>query len=178
MIRAIYSSSSLIAALAMATCLQGCHPIPTEKTQAYTVSAKKHYTRLEKLNKLGVGVVELGQTLRLILPNDSFFKGTTTEVKPWRKKTLKAIAALVQSYPNSPVTVSGYTDNIYPRKERVHRSLLTAQAITAYLWNHGESMHRVTLKAQATKHSVSSNGSPDGQADNRRVEIYIGLAKG
>ena len=130
--------------------------------------------RREFLHTVGGGFTSMALTG--MLANDGFFKGTTTQVKQWRKTTLHTIATLVKSYPGAPVTISGFTDNIFPRKERFHRSLLTAQAVAAYLWNHGESMSRVKLKLEATRKSVSSNRTPDGQADNRRVEIYIGLA--
>jgi outer membrane protein OmpA-like peptidoglycan-associated protein len=163
-------------AIIFAAGLSGCARSPKVYSMVYTNSAKDHYALLRELNRQGIGVIEIGQTLQLVLPTNTFFKKATTSVKQWRKYTLYLVGKMVRSYPDAPVTVSGNTDNVFTRQDRQQQSLFTATAVASYLWNHGESMDRVKIAARGDQDTVSSNKTPNGTAANRRVEVYIGLA--
>ena len=169
---------TLIAASTLCLSLQGCHHrLSQAYTAPYRVSSSNHHNQLKQLNRQGVGVIELGQTLTLILPEQSFFKGSTTQIIEQRKYTLYQISDLISTYRNAPITVSGYTDDVFTRTDRKQMALFTAQGVAAFLWNHGLPMSRVSIKAKATKNQVASNRTPNGASANRRVEIHVGLTK-
>ncbi|MDF1654257.1 MAG: OmpA family protein [Coxiellaceae bacterium] len=156
--------------------LTACHKgLQLPSPRPYTGSTTEHYNMLTELHKQGVGVIEVGSTLTLILPTDCFFLNTSTEMKPYRKRTMILIAKLVKTYPQTPITVSGHTDIVYTRQQQQKNSFYYARAVAAYLWNHGVSMRYVRVIPDSAKVNVSTNKNPRGAADNRRVEIYIGL---
>ena len=158
--------------LAACSCNTG-NTLPSPKPYSNTES--QHYHMLKALNKEGVGVIEFGSTLTLILPTDCFFRGTTTQVKEHRKHTLRRIARLIKSYPGVPIYISGHTDKVYTRNQQQKNSFYYAQAVAGYLWNHGISPQQLKVIPDGSKVNVSTNKNPEGAADNRRVEIYIGL---
>jgi outer membrane protein OmpA-like peptidoglycan-associated protein len=134
-----------------------------------------HYILLNKLRKQGVGIIEIGSTLTLIMQTDCFFQGTSTKLKPHRAYTLDLVAQLVKSYPNTPVTVSGHTDIVPTSKRQKSKTFDYAQVIASYLWNHGVPMQHVRVVADGSKYNVSKMSTSQGAADNRRVELYIGV---
>jgi intracellular multiplication protein IcmN len=164
-----------IIAIVLGASLAGCQRAPQVYSMAYNMPVKQHHQLLHELNRQGVGVIEVGQTLRLILPTDSFFRGTSTSVKEWRKYTLYLIGSLVNSYPNAPVHVTGNTDNVYTLHDRKEHSIFTAKAIASYLWNHGTNINRIKIAGKGDQDSIASNQTPKGAAYNRRVVVYIGL---
>lgn len=157
----------------LAACCPSGHTLPSPKP--YTGTVADHYTMLAQLHKQGVGVIEYGSTLTLVLPTDCFFRGTTTQVKEHRKHTLRLIAKLIKTYQGAPVVVSGHTDKVYTANQQQKNSFYYAQAVAGYLWNHGVPMQTVKVVPDASHVNVSTNKNPRGAADNRRVEIYIGL---
>lgn len=170
-LRLITTAVIITTTLALGACAQQA----TIYGKPYNMTYKQHNHLLQLLHHHGVGIVELGQTLRLVLPSDSFYQGTSTQIITWRKYTLYNVASLIRSYQDAPIVVSGYTDDTYNKHEQHQRSLYTAQGVAAYLWNHGVSMQRIKVRAMGTQHSVSSNTTPKGAAQNRRMTITIGL---
>lgn len=179
-LRAFRSTSHwklLLATLCCAPLLSACHhraarfpsPLP------YTMTMGDHYILLNKLRKQGVGIIEIGSTLTLIMQTDCFFQGTSTKLKPHRAYTLDLVAQLVKSYPNTPVTVSGHTDIVPTSKRQKSKTFDYAQVIASYLWNHGVPMQHVRVVADGSKYNVSKMSTSQGAADNRRVELYIGV---
>ncbi len=162
------------AALILSGC--GCgQKVQQPSPRPYVGQPSEHYAMLTKLHKQGVGVIETGETLTLILPTDCFFRGTTTEVKSWRKGTMQLIARLVKSYHGAPITISGHTDIVYTRGQQQKNSFYYARAVASYLWNHGIPMQHIRVIPDSAKVNVSTNKNPRGAAENRRVEIFIGL---
>lgn len=136
---------------------------------------------IDSLRAQGVQIIQLGDTLRIILPVHTFFDPPTSYnptdavVKDCRDKTLKQVAELTMCwcYAISPITVSGYTDTIGSISDQKLRTKYQAQAIAAYLWGNGVPLKRMRVRWYGARGSISGNGTPRGEADNRRVEITL-----
>lgn len=156
--------------------LCACHQAPRLPSPLpYTMTSGDHYIALNELRKEGVGIIEVGSTLTLILQTDCFFQGTGTTLKPHRAYTLNLISKVANSYPNTPITVSGHTDIVPTTPEQDALSFYYAQAVAAYLWKHGVPMQYVRVMPDGSRINVSRMSTTQGAADNRRVEIYIGV---
>jgi OOP family OmpA-OmpF porin len=122
----------------------------------------------------GVQVVEVGDTLKIILSVDHFFKfPTDTRVIPTEIPTLEDIASLVMTYGNKPITVSGHTDNVGSAESKLERSKGQAETIVGFLWSGGIHLENLTSVGCADTKPVSRNTTADGSAANRRVEIDV-----
>jgi len=137
----------------------------------YSSSYQSHKTQLLALQKAGVVVIEKGGKLRLILPEDTFFKPQSSALRANKEDTLNMIANVVNDYNHSTVRVIGYSDPVGDQAYQKSLSLEYARVVSAYLWNLGV---RVSSTAGAGNiHPVSSNRLNDGAADNRRVEVLV-----
>ncbi|MGL5787852.1 MAG: OmpA family protein [Bacteroidales bacterium] len=89
------------------------------------------------------------------------------------KTELSEFASSLINNPETDVAVLGYTDNTGSLAINQKLSLERAQSVANYLINSGVSPSRVTTKGMAWNDPVASNDTPEGRAQNRRVEIYI-----
>jgi peptidoglycan-binding protein ArfA len=94
-------------------------------------------------------------------------------LSPAAKQTLDQVADKLKACPGAKVTVNGYTDNT--GNDGINKPLSTnrADVVADYLIARGVTADHLTTKGNGSADPVADNGSPDGQAKNRRVEIAI-----
>ncbi|HEY3822005.1 MAG TPA: OmpA family protein [Polyangiaceae bacterium] len=116
----------------------------------------------------------------LQLHNDVLFDTGEAEVKPAGKTALAEIAATLRGVGAKRFQVAGHTDNqpITTEKKKLFPTnweLSTARAIAVVKLLTSEGVDPSTLSAAGygPYDPVSPNGSPDGQAKNRRIEITL-----
>lgn len=90
---------------------------------------------------------------------------------------LNKFAASLNENPGTNVQVFGFTDNTgsLAVNERVANG--RAEAVLRCLVNDGVSPTRITSEGIPMADYVASNDTPEGRAQNRRVEIYITASK-
>lgn len=93
------------------------------------------------------------------------------------KTDLTAFANSLINNPGTNVQVYGFTDNTgsYAINEKLSNQ--RADAVMSYLVNSGVSPTRVMAEGIPMADYVASNDTPEGRAQNRRVEIYITASK-
>ena len=69
--------------------------------------------------------------------------------------------------------VDGYTDSIGSDAYNEKLSLRRANAVKEYLQQHGVAASRMTVKGFGKSNPVASNATPEGRAQNRRVELVV-----
>ena len=184
-----------LAIIASCAIVAGCSTAPT---QSHVVTAKKIAVAPENINLLycdamsasnchaslaselccaHVSLFKRGDTMQMVLPKRYFFsQENPSQILPERIPTLAGIAhMLVASYPEAPVTVIGYSDNIGSRPQRMAASDRMARSITAYLWNNGVSNDRLQTLAKGAQNPIATNDTLIGRFYNQRVEIHVGL---
>jgi peptidoglycan-binding protein ArfA len=95
-------------------------------------------------------------------------------LSPAAEQTLDQVADKLKACPGTNVTINGYTDNT--GNDAINNPLSTtrADAVADYLIARGVTRDHLTAKGRGAADPVADNGSPDGQAKNRRVEIVVG----
>jgi len=83
------------------------------------------------------------------------------------------MAAILKAYPGVTVTVEGYTDNTGNADANVQLSNARANAVKARLIGKGIAANRVMAKGFGAANPVADNGTADGRAQNRRIEMII-----
>jgi len=86
---------------------------------------------------------------------------------------LEKAAAFVKKYPNSKVSLEGYTDNRGGDKYNLGLSERRAQAVKKYLEAKGEKAERITAVGKGKANPIGDNKTKKGQFENRRVEVLI-----
>jgi chemotaxis protein MotB len=114
----------------------------------------------------------------LALPNDILFDSGKTELKPDGKQAISDVAKVLATMPlDRHFLVAGHTDNI-PIKSRKFASnweLSTARAVEVVklLVDSGMKPSQIGAAGYAEFDPAESNATPEGQKQNRRIEIVV-----
>lgn len=91
--------------------------------------------------------------------------------------TLSRIAYNLKQFPESDITVVGFTDNTGSEAVNQKLSLQRAQSVVDYLIQQGVAADRLKAVGKGWDDPIASNSTVEGRAQNRRVEIYITASK-
>jgi outer membrane protein OmpA-like peptidoglycan-associated protein len=106
------------------------------------------------------------------LQGETLFQTGMYDLKPTAMARLDEIAHALQGK-EARIVVYGYTDDVGPRDANVALSENRAQAVRDYLVSKGIAQDLVTAEGKGPEDPVAGNGSADGRAQNRRVEIVV-----
>lgn len=113
------------------------------------------------------------QAIKVTFNGGILFPTNGTTLNSEARHDLTQFAASLNNNPETNVQIFGYTDNTggYQVNERV--STGRADAVRTYLINSGVAASRITAQGIPMADYIASNDTPEGRAQNRRVEIYI-----
>jgi len=120
-----------------------------------------------------IDVVNTGNELVVRMPQDILFATGSSSVSSGLRGDLGVLAANLNRYPNSVVEVQGHTDNVGTSAFNVNLSQQRAQAVTSILASNGVSQSRLRAVGLGEDRPIASNLTPEGRAQNRRVDIII-----
>ncbi|MDE5796793.1 MAG: OmpA family protein [Muribaculaceae bacterium] len=86
---------------------------------------------------------------------------------------LSRVAYNLEQFPNTDVTVVGYTDNTGTEAVNQKLSLERAQSVEDFLETKGVAANRLKAVGDGWNNPIASNATAAGRAQNRRVEIFI-----
>ncbi|MGB5870493.1 MAG: OmpA family protein [Albidovulum sp.] len=121
----------------------------------------------------GVRIINQGDRLIVSLPEGILFPVDSASVNPGIMGDLNTVAASLNRYPNSSVEVVGHTDNTGSAAYNQDLSQRRASAVSGILQQNGVSGARIVPYGRGESQPVASNLTPEGRAQNRRVEIII-----
>jgi outer membrane protein OmpA-like peptidoglycan-associated protein len=90
---------------------------------------------------------------------------------PESRDILQDVAGSLVANPEVKVEVAGHTDNTGPRALNQRLSTERAEAVKAFLVEHGVEADRMVVRGYAWDQPVASNKTASGRAQNRRVEL-------
>lgn len=120
-----------------------------------------------------VQIVNDGNQLRVVLPQDILFATDSATLQPTLVNDLRAVAQSLQKYPNSTVQVVGHADNVGAAAYNQDLSQRRAGSVASVLRDYGVPGGRIVSIGRGEDQPVASNLTPEGRAQNRRVEIII-----
>lgn len=120
-----------------------------------------------------VGIVNAGDRLIVTMPQDILFAVDSAAVRPDLQADLRAVAANLNQYPQTRVEVLGHTDNTGSAAYNRDLSQRRASAVAAVLIGAGVPAARVSAIGRGEDFPVATNLTPEGRAQNRRVELVI-----
>ncbi|NOY53470.1 MAG: OmpA family protein [Deltaproteobacteria bacterium] len=101
------------------------------------------------------------------------FDVNSTQVKPGAMQNMAKVANVMNRYPQTNITVSGYTDSTGSEQYNQKLSEARARAVANYLQSRGVSSYRIHTIGYGESMPVAGNSTAAGRQANRRVEIEI-----
>jgi outer membrane protein OmpA-like peptidoglycan-associated protein len=110
----------------------------------------------------------------ITLSGSVLFASAKADLLPAAQMKLNEVAtALIKEDPISKMVVEGHTDSQGPAAYNQELSQRRAQVVRDYLVTRGIASDRITAQGFGPTRSVADNASPEGRANNRRVEIVV-----
>jgi outer membrane protein OmpA-like peptidoglycan-associated protein len=114
-----------------------------------------------------------GDGIIVTLRDKILFDVDSATIKPPAAAGVDNLANVLTRYPKTTITVAGYTDNTGRSDYNVRLSERRANAVRFALTDRGVTGDRISSMGFGAENPVASNATPDGRAQNRRVEIHI-----
>jgi len=126
-----------------------------------------------ELSGTGVGVARQGDNLVLRMPSDVTFATNQSNIDPRFDSTLADVANVLREYDRSLVDVVGHTDS--SGGDAINQPLSERRAVSVAdaLIRNGVQRERLYVAGNSSRNPIADNGTAQGKAQNRRVEILI-----
>jgi OmpA-OmpF porin, OOP family len=106
-----------------------------------------------------------------IVTHGILFDTGSDRIKPESLPTLKKILAILEEDPALKFSIEGHTDNQGKKEINQPLSEQRANAVKTWLTGKGISEGRLKTKGWGDMKSIDTNDTPEGKANNRRVEF-------
>ncbi len=125
------------------------------------------------LDTNGVSVVNTGSELVVTMPQDVLFATDSSVVRADLQRDLYTLAGSLNRYPDTTVEVIGHTDSDGEASYNQRLSEARARSVADILVGAGVPRQRIVAYGRGEDMPVASNFTPEGKAQNRRVEFII-----
>ncbi|MEX0409120.1 OmpA family protein [Aquibium sp. LZ166] len=126
-----------------------------------------------QLQGTGVGVTRQGDYIILNMPSNITFATDQDSIQPGFYGTLNSVAIVLQKYNRTIVDVYGHTDSSGDDNYNLNLSQRRALSVANYLGAQGVDSRRFSILGLGESQPIASNATPEGRAQNRRVEIRL-----
>lgn len=113
------------------------------------------------------------EAIKVTFNSGILFPTNGTTLNMAERQSLAGFATNLINNPETNVQIFGYTDDTGTMQVNERVSTGRADAVRNFLVNSGVAASRVTAQGIPMADYVASNATPEGRAQNRRVEIYI-----
>lgn len=122
----------------------------------------------------GVSVTRQGDDLILNMPSDVTFGVDRSDIQPQFYRVLDGVGVILNRYPQTLVDVVGHADSTGDDGYNQALSERRASAVASYLIDNGRVLRdRLYVQGRGESQPIASNATPEGRAQNRRVEIVL-----
>lgn len=126
-----------------------------------------------QLEGTGISVTRVGDRIILNMPSNITFATDQDAVMPQFYPTLNSVAIVLRKFEKTLIDVNGHTDSTGSLAHNQALSERRALSVASYLNGQGIDPRRVSSLGFGPSQPIASNATPDGRAQNRRVEIQI-----
>jgi len=140
----------------------------------YGVYADRQEAELRKATAgTGIDVQRHGDDIRLVMPGAITFANGSTELSPAAQFNLDKLSGSFKQYGENNIEVTGHTDSIGSNSNNIELSQKRAISVGKHLIAQGIDKTRIQIYGAGPSQPIASNGTEEGRAQNRRVEIRL-----
>ena len=125
------------------------------------------------MNNNDVIIQNTGDRLIVTLPQDILFAVDSTHITPSLRSDLSVLAQNLINYQNSTIQIIGHTDNTGSADYNQSLATERALAVSSILQQNGVPQFRIQSTGRGESQPIASNLTPEGRAQNRRVDVVI-----
>ncbi|WKN43604.1 OmpA family protein [Tunicatimonas pelagia] len=148
-----------------------------EETRALLEETQALLNEFKKANNDAGDTYESGNTTepeQTFEENTVYFNLNSSELLPVAYSDLKESVEVLQENPNLYVEVVGHADDSGGKDYNLKLSIERAQSVKKFLANQGVEERRIITYGKGSTQPVTTNSSPSGRKQNRRVVIGFG----
>ena len=108
-----------------------------------------------------------------MLAKNIYFETASDVIKSESHASLDKIATIMANYPGARLQIEGHTDNTGDDAMNLDLSKRRAAAVVSYLTAKGVAASRLSSEGYGETRPVADNGTDEGRALNRRVEMLL-----
>jgi chemotaxis protein MotB len=128
-----------------------------------------------------VHITRLQGAIKVAVNSDLLFPSGSWQMPPQAAQTIAEMAPILAPFQQTKIIVTGYTDNVPVGPELRQQgvdsnqqlSLKRAQTVDQFLVSQGVNPNLVSAQGLGDADPVASNATPQGRAQNRRVELTL-----
>jgi chemotaxis protein MotB len=163
------STGALLLSGLLAACVtRSAYDELSQQLSAEIAQGQVHITRLQ-------GAIKVTVNSELLFPSGGW------QMPPTAAQTIAKMAPILAPFQKTTIIVTGYTDNVPIGPELRQQgidsnqqlSLKRAQTVANYLVSQGVNPNLVSARGLGDADPVASNDTPQGRAQNRRVELTL-----
>lgn len=121
----------------------------------------------------GAKVERVGEGIKITFSSGILFDVDKATLKDQYKSELSQLATILNKYEDTNILLAGHTDSTGSEQYNLRLSRNRAQGVGDYLATQNVDPARFTRKGYGMSDPVASNDTPEGRAQNRRVEVAI-----
>ncbi|MCT4559042.1 MAG: OmpA family protein [Pelagimonas sp.] len=114
-----------------------------------------------------------GDRLIVTMPQDILFATDSSDLRPGLMTDLRNVGQSLLAYPDTTVQIIGHTDSDGDASYNLDLSQRRAQSVANVVIAEGVPAYRLNVIGAGEDQPIASNLTPEGKAQNRRVEIVI-----
>jgi len=133
----------------------------------------KQKAELEKIKGAQVESFNEGQAIKVTFESGILFATGKSNLSADSQTALTQFAASLNANPDTDVQIYGHTDSTGSDATNQTLSEQRAASVKNFLNSKGVSSARITTQGFGSSQPVADNSTKAGQAQNRRVEVYI-----
>jgi outer membrane protein OmpA-like peptidoglycan-associated protein len=143
-----------------------------QERQARLDAEKRAKEALENLAKMA-SIKEESRGMVITLSGAVLFPSGQAVLLPAAMSSLDNVVTALKSTPDRNIMVEGHTDSVGTHSFNMDLSQRRAQSVRDYLVSRGLPSEIVRAQGWGPDRPIAENGTPDGRANNRRVEIVV-----
>lgn len=126
-----------------------------------------------QLQNTGVSVTRDGDNIILNMPGNITFATGSSDINADFFAVLNSVALVVNKYEKTYIDIIGHTDNVGGAEMNQRLSEARANSVARYLESQKVLPARIITSGMGMNNPIASNSTPEGRAQNRRVEIVL-----
>ena len=121
----------------------------------------------------GARIERIGEGIKITFDSGILFAYNSADLESAARRNLTNLATILNKYDDTDILLEGHTDSDGAAQYNLGLSQRRAQSVSGFLTGLEVIGSRLTVTGYGEDQPIATNDTPDGKAQNRRVEVAI-----